>query len=98
MDAARLARLRSFLTSTAMSAVTLNDGTSFLVDPGRSKVARFNETAAFVVEELKRGASTQEELVSGVVSVFDVSPEEARREIGELLTTLEAGFLDPSGS
>lgn len=98
MDAARLEKLRSTLTATGVSSVTLRDGTAVLVDPGRMNVARFNETAAAIVDLLRRGAATEEEILDGIVSTFDVAPDEARREIDELLTTLEAAFGLRTGS
>lgn len=98
MSTTRLERIRSLLCSNEVSSVTLSDGTAFLVDPGRMKVARFNDSAAVIVDVLRRGASTEEELVSGVLSVFDVGPDEVRREVDMLLTTLEAELLGPSGT
>ena len=92
MDTSRLERLRAALVAKGISSVTLKDGTAVLVDPAQMTVARFNETAAAIADLLRRGASTEDEILEGIVAAFDVAPEEARREIGELLTTLEEAF------
>lgn len=98
MDTRRLEKLRSALVATGISSVTLKDGSAVLVDPARMTVARFNESAAAIVDLVKRGASSEEEILEGIVSAFDVAPDEARREIEELLTTLEAEFGLRTGS
>lgn len=98
METSRLDTLRSALLAEGVSSVTLKDGTLVLVDPGRMQVARLNETAAAVVDLIRGGAASEDELVAGILPLFEVEPEVARREIRELLTTLESGLLGRSGS
>lgn len=98
MDTLRLDALRSALAGGDVSSVALKDGTLVLVDPGRMKVARFNETAAAVVDLLRSGVASEDRLVARLVEDFDVEPEVAREEVRELLTTLESELLGRRGS
>jgi len=67
------------------------DGTPMLLVPEGALM--LNPTAAAALE-LVDGRRTLDEIVAGVVERFDVPPEVAREEIGELLRRLtERGFV-----
>lgn len=59
-----------------------------------SNMIVLNETAAVVVEQLLQGQYLSiDALVQVVTDSFDVEPEEARKDIEELLDSLEALHL-----
>lgn len=73
-------------------------GEHIIVDPGQdvvdmSSVYTFNETAVFLWERLKGVEFTAEEAADLLVERYDVSPEQARRDVSGLLRTFREHHL-----
>ena len=54
-----------------------------------SKMLMLNETSAFLINELKKQAATDEELALRLAKNYEVDMEVARRDVQELLRQLE---------
>lgn len=54
-----------------------------------SKMLMLNETSAFLINELKKQAATDEELALRLAENYEVDMEVARRDVQELLRQLE---------
>ncbi len=64
-------------------------------DPeGFSGLVRSNETAAFIIEQLKQD-TTPEQIVEALLGEYDVARDQAARDVDGVLSTLRAiGALD----
>lgn len=59
-----------------------------------SKMLMLNETSAFLINELKKQPATDEELAQRLADEYEVSAEEARKDVQELLQQLaEQGVI-----
>lgn len=59
-----------------------------------SKMLMLNETSAFLINELKKQPATDEELAQRLADEYEVSAEEARKDVQELLHQLaEQGVI-----
>lgn len=74
------------------------DEGGLVVIPGRAEVKVVN-AVAMAIYPLLDGTRTRDEIVAKVVEEYEISPEEARRDLDAFLAQLaEHGMLDGSGS
>lgn len=98
MQDEELRELAAEVTSNDRAVSVLRDGSGVVLDlPGMS-VLSCNQAAMFIVNALRRGVSTVDELVSDLVSEFDVDRETAEQDLGRFLNELARALRDPVSS
>ena len=68
----------------------LSDDTGVLVELNQGRVLALNQTATFLVEQMRAGTEALDELARGLVAEFEVDEPTARRDIETCLTQLHA--------
>jgi hypothetical protein len=70
------------------------DDEAILIDLDRGRTLGLNEAASFLWPRLP--SSSEEDLVGALVAEFDVTPQNARRDVHTFLLQLrERGFVQP---
>jgi hypothetical protein len=83
-----IGRLVSVLASQTLSATTLGDGSGVLVDLAGMEVLTFNETGMLIVNQLRHGVSSLDELVAAVTAEFEIDEKTAREHVVQFLDLL----------
>jgi hypothetical protein len=85
---------RVLLKSPALSQTALPDGSSVILDIDRHQVLSASEVGTFVLDAIRDGADSLEEVTRRIVCEFDVDAERARQDaaafIAELVQVLTA--------
>jgi hypothetical protein len=88
----RLVDLSELLSSDVLTQTKLADETGVILDVDSLQVFSLNETGMFLVEAMRDGAVTREELVARMVESFEVDEETAGADldafVGELVKYL----------
>lgn len=92
-----LDELAKALSSSELSSTTLADGTGVLVDLNGMTVLTFNETGMTLVNRMRSGSRSLEELVSAVVQEFQTDEQTARLDVERFLGRLEAALAPSEG-
>lgn len=87
-DEELLEAIRRRLASTNVARMPLQDGTGVVVSFDGLKVLSLNETAEAGLEAVLAGAKTVPEVVTRLVSQFDVDPERAAEDVRLLVRRL----------
>jgi hypothetical protein len=72
----------------------LSDDTGVILDVDSLKVFSLNESGQYLVDCLRQGVTSEEELVDRLVEEFDVAEETARKDVAAFVTMLEAHLID----
>ena len=84
-----LAVLTAALNSDRFSHTSLADGTGVILDIEGEQVLTLNETSEFIVSALLGGVVDSTELISRLVSEFEVETPQAEEDVNAFLATLE---------
>ncbi|ADU96902.1 HPr-rel-A system PqqD family peptide chaperone [Thermovibrio ammonificans] len=74
-----------------LNRLAINDE-GFIFDPETGNSFTVNQTGLFIIKLLKEGKS-EEEIVQALTEEFDVSPEEARRDLVDFIEQLRLNGL-----
>jgi hypothetical protein len=75
----------------------LSDASGVLVELRGGRMLALNQTATFLVEQIRAGVETLDELADGLVEEFEVDRPTARRDIEACLEQLDADLNADSG-
>ncbi|MBL0311131.1 MAG: PqqD family protein [Holophagaceae bacterium] len=81
--------LTATLNSDRFSHTSLADGTGVILDIEGEQVLTLNETSEFIVSALLGGVVDSTELISRLVSEFEVEAPQAEADVTAFLATLE---------
>ncbi len=81
--------LSKILASDRLTHTILADNTSVLLNVNGMRILSLNETGSFLVEAIKGGAQTEQQLVAALRREFEVDETTALRDIAQFLDTLE---------
>jgi hypothetical protein len=91
--------LSQLLVSDKLTQAKLGDGTGVILDLDRLRVLALNETALFLVEQLRSGCTTRSQLVNRLHASFEVGEEDAEQDVDDFINELAALLLESrSGS
>ena len=80
------------LKSQTLSQTALPDGSSVILDIDNHQVLSASDVGTFILDAIRDGADSLEEVTRQIVSEFDVDAEQARQDaavfIGDLLRAL----------
>jgi len=82
--------LSQILASDQLTHTILADNTSVLLNVNGMRVLSLNETGTFLVEAIKQGMRTEEQLVAALRQEFDVDEATARRDLEQFLKALQS--------
>jgi hypothetical protein len=86
--------LSKLLASDQLTQTTLADATGVILDVDSLQVFTLNESAVVIVEALREGAATREELVERLLEVFEVDEETAARDVDEFVAELSRHLIE----
>jgi hypothetical protein len=84
----RLVDLSKLLSSDELTQTKLADETGVILDVDSLQVFSLNETGMFLVEAMREGAVTREELVARMVESFEVDEETAGADLDSFVSEL----------
>ena len=90
----RLDDLKVLLESGELSTTKLADESGVVLDIDSLQVLALNETGMFLVEALREGAASKEELTQRLTKEFDVDEEVAAQDVDSFLDEMEKLLLD----
>jgi hypothetical protein len=83
-----IAEIAAALASDRVLLETLDDGSGVILNLEGSQVLSLNDSGMCVVESIRRGLATAEELVEALMDEFEVDADTARRDIDSLIVGL----------
>ncbi|MCP4897069.1 MAG: PqqD family protein [bacterium] len=90
----RIDELKSLLASDDLSTTKLADESGVVLDIDSLQVLALNETGMFLVEVLREGASTKEELAKRLAEEFEVDQDVALKDVEAFLAEMGKNLLD----
>ena len=82
--------LSQILASERLTHTILADNTSVLLNVNGMRILSLNETGTFLVEAIKQGMRTEQQLVAALRQEFDVDEATARRDLEQFLKALQS--------
>ncbi len=89
-----LETLAESLASGQLTRTTLADGSSVILDTDSLQVLALNETGTVVVTAIENGATRTQHLVEALLGEFEVSQDEAQRDLTLFLAKLGVALED----
>ena len=83
-----VAQARALLMSPALSQTALPDGSSVILDIDRHQVLSTSEVGTFVLDAIRDGSDSLEEVTRRIVSAFDVEAEQAQQDAAAFIAEL----------
>lgn len=90
----RIVDLSRLLSSEELTQTRLADATGVILDVDTLQVFSLNETAMFLVEAMREGATTRDELVARMVSEFEVDEEQAGADLDVFIAELVRHLIE----
>lgn len=88
MTTTNINNLKLAISSPSLTITKLSDGTSVLLDIEGNQVLSFNQTGAYIIDCLYNDMDSIEDISSALSSEFDISPDEAKRDIQDFISEL----------
>ena len=85
-----ISEVAAALNSDRVLLKALADGSGVLLDLDGSQVLSLNDSGMCIVEHIRMGLETAEELVEALTAEFEVDAETARHDIDSLLVGLHS--------
>jgi len=85
--------LSEIFTSGDLTQTKLADETGVILDVETLQVFSLNETAAFLIEAIRSGVSTRDELIQLMVDEFDTDPETAGNDLDQFTESASQHLL-----
>jgi hypothetical protein len=90
----RLVDLSELLASEDLTQTKLADETGVILDVDSLQVFSLNETGMFLVEAMREGATTREELVARMVVSFEVDEATAMADLDAFVAELVKHLIE----
>ncbi len=90
----RLVDLSELLSSDELTQTKLADETGVILDVDSLQVFSLNETGMFLVEAMREGATTREELVTRMVANFEVDEATAIADLEAFIAELVKHLIE----
>ena len=83
-----ISEIAAALASEQVLQKTLADGSGVILDLSSSRVRALNTTGIFIVDQIREGATTENQIVDLLTTEFEVDAKTARLDLEELLTDI----------
>jgi hypothetical protein len=90
----RLVDLSKLLSSDELTQTKLADSTGVILDVDTLQVFALNETGMFLVEAMRQGATTRDQLVARLVEEFEVDDAVAGRDLDAFVAELVRHLIE----